>query len=389
MRIANKGERDMEKNRTMRLREFGQSLWLDNIQRSELMDGTLKRMIDEDGLSGLTSNPTIFMKSITQGKEYEGQIKELSLKGKKALEIYDIITTDDIKKACNIMMEVYNRTKGDDGFVSIELDPRIAYDAKESIKEAKMLFNVIDSPNLMVKVPGTKDGLPVIRELTSEGININVTLLFSPKQYEEVASAYIKGLEQRKKKGESLKNIRSVASFFVSRIDSKVDKRIDALIKEADSCDRRDDLTKLRGKTAVKIVHIVYRKFKEMFLSPSFQYLIDKGGKIQRPLWASTGTKDSTYSDVKYVDSLIGPNTVNTLPPATIDAFRDHGVLKSSLEEDMEETSRIVEMVEAAGIDLEMIYDELLDEGVKAFEKSYNELIDAIEERRKKIIRER
>jgi transaldolase len=372
----------------MRLRDFGQSLWLDNIKRSDLTDGSLKRLVDKDGISGLTSNPTIFMKSITKGKEYEGQIKELSLKGKKALEIYDIITTDDIKKACKIMMEVYNRTMGNDGFVSIELDPRIAYDTKESIKEAKRLFNVIDFPNLMVKVPGTKDGLPVVQELTYEGFNINVTLLFSPEQYEEVALAYIKGLEQREKKGESLKNMSSVASFFVSRIDSKVDKRIDTLIKEAGSSNLRDSLAKLRGKTAVEVVRVVYGKFKEMFLCPSFQNLIEKGAKVQRPLWASTGTKDPTYSDVKYVDSLIGSNTVNTLPPATIDAFRDHGVLISALEEDMEKSSSILEMVEAAGVDLKMIYEELLDEGVKAFEKSYNELIDAIDERRKEVVKE-
>ena len=388
MRITNKGEREMEKNRTTRLREFGQSLWLDNIKRSDLIDGTLKRMIDEDGISGLTSNPTIFMNSITKGKEYEEQIKELSIKGKKALEIYDIITSDDIQRACKIIMEVYNRTMGNDGFVSIELDPRIAYDTKESIKEAKRLFNLIDSPNLMVKVPGTEDGLPVIQELTSEGFNINVTLLFSPKQYEGVALAYIKGLKQREKKGESLKNISSVASFFVSRIDSKVDARIDDLIKEAESSDRKDDFMKLRGNTAVEVVRVVYGKFKELFLSPSFQSLIEKGARIQRPLWASTGTKDPIYSDVKYVDSLIGPHTVNTLPPKTIDAFRDHGVLRSALEEDLDRSFSVFEGVKSAGIDLEKIYEELLDEGVKAFEKSYNELIDAIDERRREIVKE-
>lgn len=373
----------MDSNRTTKLREFGQSLWLDNIQRSDLSSGKLRKMIEEDGLSGLTSNPTIFMKAITGGKEYDEQITKLVKEGKSAVEIYDRLTINDIKEACRIMVEVFDKTGGNDGFVSIELDPRIAYDTQKSLDEARRLFPEINSPNIMVKVPGTMEGIPVIRRLTSEGFNVNVTLLFSPKQYEKAALAYIEGLEERAAEDKDLSHVNSVASLFVSRIDTKVDKRIDALVERAKDRDLREGLKKLRGRAAIEVVKVTYGKFKELFLGPSFEDLKGKGAKVQRPLWASTSTKDPAYSDVKYVDFLIGPHTVNTLPPATIDAFRDHGVARCTLEESIDYSARILEKIEAAGINMEQIYQELLDEGVKAFEKSYLELITALEKRRK------
>ena len=371
----------MEINRTKKVSELGQSLWLDNIQRSELINGSLKRLVDEDGLSGVTSNPTIFMKAITGGKEYDEQIARLVTEGKTAIESYDRLTIADIRQACGIMAEVFDRTGGNDGFVSIELDPRIAYDTDKSVDEARRLFSEIDSQNMMVKVPGTPEGLPVIRKLTSEGFNVNVTLLFSPKQYENAAMAYIEGLEERAEQGKDLSEINSVASFFVSRIDTKVDKKIDALMEMASDSGVREKIKDLRGKAAINVAKVTYGKFKDLFLSSSFENLKAKGAKVQRTLWASTGAKDPTYSDVKYVDSLIGPYTVNTLPPATLDAFRDHGIVSSTLEEDMDKSAGILEKIVAMGIDLDGIYQELLDEGVKAFEKSYLDLIAVLEKR--------
>lgn len=376
----------METNRMLKLKELGQSLWLDNIQRSDLTSGKLKDMIDEFGLSGVTSNPTIFKKAITGGKEYDEQIRELAKKGRSAVEIYDRLTISDIKEACRIMAEVYNKTEGNDGFISIELDPQIAYDTRKSIEEARRLFSEIGSPNMMIKVPGTPEGLSVVRMLTSEGFNVNVTLLFSPKQYEEVAMAYIEGLEERVALGKDLSCVNSVASFFVSRIDTKVDKQVDYLLEYASDPGVKEGLKRLRGKAAIEIVKVTYGRFKELFLSPSFKHLKDKGAKVQRPLWASTGTKDPAYSDVKYVDSLIGPYTVNTLPPATINAFYDHGAVISTLEENMDYSARILGEIEVAGIDLERVYKELLDEGIKAFEESYLELLEALNERRKGFI---
>jgi len=370
-------------NRTKGLAEFGQSIWLDNIQRNDLTNGTLKRMIYQDGLSGLTSNPTIFLKAITGGKEYDEQIGKLVEEGKSAEQIYDRLTMDDIKEACKIMMPVFNDTNGDDGFVSIELDPRIAYDAEKSIAEATRFFTEIDLPNLMVKVPGTSEGIPVVRKLTSEGFNVNVTLLFSSEQYEKVALAYIEGLEERAGQNKDISHINSVASFFVSRIDSKIDLKIDALIEGANDPTVKGELKKLRGRAAIEVAKVTYGKFKKLFFGASFENLKAKGAKVQRPLWASTSTKDPIYSDVKYVDSLIGAHTVNTLPPATIEAFRDHGVLRLTLkEEDMELSAIVLEKIRAVGIDMESVYQELLDEGVKAFEKSYIELINAFEKKR-------
>ncbi len=372
----------MDTNRTKKLAEFGQRIWLDNIQRSDLTSGGLKRLIDEDGLSGLTSNPTIFMKAITGGKEYDEQIRMLVEQGKSGTEIYDRLTADDIKEACRIMREVFDRTGGDDGFVSIELDPRIAYDTGKSIDEARRIFSEIGYPNLMVKVPGTPESTPVIRKLISEGFNVNVTLIFSPNQYEEVAMAYIKGLEERAAQDKDLSQVNSVASLFVSRIDAKVDKRIDALAERETDRDVIEGTRELRGRAAIEVVKVTYGKFKEIFLGPSFESLKEKGAKVQRPLWASTSAKDPAYSDVKYVDSLIGPYTVNTLPPATIDAFRDHGVVRSTLEENMDHSAEVLEKIEAAGIDMKGIYQGLLDEGVKAFEKSCLDLIAALDKGR-------
>lgn len=368
----------MNMNSTLQLREMGQSLWLDNIQRSDLTGGKLRTMIQEDGLAGMTSNPTIFMNAISKGREYQQQIKELAQAEKSSVEIYNKLTEDDIRSACEIMMEVFERTGGNDGFVSIELNPQIAYKTEKSIEESKRLFKEIDFPNLMVKVPGTPEGIPVVQKLITEGFNINITLLFSPKQYEKVALAYIRGLEERTKQGKDISQVNSVASFFISRIDTKADQKFDSLMEESNDDKTKEALKKLRGRTAIEVAKVTYGTFKELFQGPLFKKLQEQGAKIQRPLWASTGTKDSSYSDVKYVDSLIGPHTVNTLPPKTIDAFRDHGIVQPTLEKYMEDSHKVIAEIINAGVDLESIYQELLDEGVKAFEQSYIELIDII-----------
>ena len=376
----------MVKNSTLQVREMGQSIWLDNIQRSDLLDRTLSKMMEEDGLAGMTSNPTIFMNAISKGEEYRQQIKELAQAGKDAVAIYNRLTEDDIRSACKIMMQVFERTDGNDGFVSIELNPQIAYHTEKSIQEAKRLFEEIDFPNLMVKVPGTPEGIPVVQRLIAEGFNINITLLFSPKQYEEVALAYIKGLEQRLNEGKDISRVNSVASFFISRIDTKADKKIGHLIEKSSDINSKEELMKLRGRTAVEVAKVTYGIFKELFQGSSFKHLQERGAKIQRPLWASTSTKDPSYSDVKYVDSLIGPHTVNTLPPQTIDSFRDHGVVRSTLEEGMTASPGMLEKIMNAGVDLDSIYGELLNEGVKAFEKSYVELIDLIDKQRTSLV---
>ena len=365
-------------NRTQRVKAFGQSLWLDNIHRRELRDGTIKRLIDEDGISGITSNPTIFMKAVSSGSDYDEQIRTLSQAGNDARAIYYRITLDDIREAGNLLKPVFEQTNGGDGFVSIELNPQHAFDTEKSIAEAQQILPEIGLPNIMVKVPGTPQGAVAVRQLIAGGHNVNITLLFSPEHYRRVALAYIEGLEAREQQGKDLSNVHSVASFFLSRIDTKVDKQLDAL--------GTSEALSLRGSTAIAVAKVTYTIFKELFFSPRFKRLQEKGARIQRPLWASTSTKDPKYRDVKYVEALIGKNTVNTLPPETITAFRDHGESQPTLEQGIQDAPSILQSIEAAGISLEKVYQELQDEGVKAFEKSYLDLLRSIEEKAKALV---
>jgi transaldolase len=362
-------------NRTQSVKAFGQSFWLDNIHRREIHDGTIKRLIDEDGISGITSNPTIFMKAVSSGSDYDEQIRILSQEGKDARAIYYRITLDDIREAGTLLKPVFEQTNGEDGFVSIELNPQHAFDTEKSIAEAQQILPEIGLPNIMVKVPGTPQGAAAVRQLIAGGHNVNITLLFSPEHYRRVALAYIEGLEARAQQGKDLSNVHSVASFFLSRIDTKVDKQLDAI-------DSSEALS-LRGSTAIAVAKVTYAIFKELFFSPRFKRLQEKGAQIQRPLWASTSTKDPRYRDVKYVEALIGKFTVNTLPPETITAFRDHGEAQLTLEQGIQDASSILKSIEAAGISLKNVYQELQDEGVKAFEKSYLDLLRSIEEKAK------
>lgn len=361
--------------RTMKLKEAGQSLWLDNIQRKELHDGTLQKMIAEDGICGVTSNPTIFMNAVSKSLDYDEQIALLAKEKKNASEIYHAVTITDIRDAAKLFLPVYEQTGKKDGFVSIEINPQLAFNVEESVREARDIIREIGLPNIMIKVPATREGLSIIRQLISEGMNVNATLIFSPECCRDVALAYISGLEQRLEKGQAVSDIHSVASFFISRIDTRVDQLIDETGESS-----------LRGKTAVSVAKKTFTLYKDLFSDPRFLRLKEKGARAQRLLWASTGTKDPAYSDIKYVEELIVENTVNTLPPKTIDAFRDHGEISGSFENGLSDGAAVLERIRAIGIDLDQVYADLQDAGVKAFEKSYLDLLDAISEKGMKLV---
>jgi len=368
------------KSRTLQLKQEGQSIWLDNIQRRELHDGTIQHMINQDGVCGITSNPTIFMNAVTKSDDYDDQIALLTGKKKSAEEIYYHITVDDIRDAGNLFLPVYRETQQQDGYVSIELNPQLAFDIEGSIREAREVLKQIGLPNIMVKVPGTPEGISVARQLIAEGINVNITLLFSPDRYKQVAVAYIEGLEQRAEQGKDISRVRSVASFFISRIDSKVDKQIDEI------CKKDESVLSLRGAAATTIAKVTYRICENLFSGERFGVLKEKGAHIQRVLWASTSTKDPSYRDVKYVEDLVADNTINTLPPKTIDAFRDHGIARQTITEGIDDAPGILKRLEQSGVSLEGVYNELQDEGVRAFETSYLELLDAIEKKGKALL---
>lgn len=369
-------------NSLRQLERFGQSVWLDYIRRNLLGSAEFRRMLDEDGLSGMTSNPTIFEKAIAGSTDYDDQLKELARAGKDVNQIYEELTIADIKTAADALRPVYERTKGHTGYVSYEVSPLLANDTDGTIAAARRYVKLIDRPNLMVKVPSTPAGIPAIEQLIADGHNINITLMFSMRHYETVADAYMRGLERRAHAGHPLDHIGSVASVFVSRVETLVDKRIDEKLKVASD----EALAALRGQAAVANSKLIYQRFEELFSSDRFKPLAAKGAKVQQPLWASTGTKNPAYSDVKYVQELIGADTVNTMPPATMDAFRDHGVARSTLKEGLGEAREVVKRLAAAGIDLNQVGDELQEEGVKLFAQSFDDLIAVIKSRREAII---
>jgi transaldolase len=363
------------KSKTQIITQAGQSLWLDNIQRRELADGTLQRMIDEDGISGITSNPSIFMNAVSKSNDYDEQIQRLLTRGKSTAEIYEAITVEDIKAAGKLMLPVFEASEHMDGFVSIELNPRHAFRVAESIAEAQHLMELIALPNIMIKVPGTNEGTRVAQSLLEQGINVNITLLFDPECYRRVALAYIAALEKRHERGQSIQDIHSVASFFISRLDTQVDRQLDSVIAQGGASAQQ--ASALRGRAAESIARVTYAICRELFDSERFQKLADKGARQQRVLWASTGTKDPAYSDVKYVEGLIAPGTINTLPPQTIAAFRDHGKA-GSIQDGFAEAPQSLHAISGLGIDLQAMYDELLADGVAAFEKAYLDLLETI-----------
>src|SRR5262245_22107025 len=349
------------------LHQHGQSVWLDYIRRSLITQGELKRLVEEDGLTGVTSNPAIFEKAIEGSNDYAAAIDELSKDphlGPK--DVYEALAVRDIQDAADVLRPVYDRTKGRDGYVSLEVSPDLANDEKGTLEEARRLWKTVARPNVMIKVPATPAGVPAVRQLISEGVNVNVTLLFAREAYEAVARAYLEGLEARRAAGGALGPVASVASFFVSRIDSAVDTLLEARLKAA-AGGERERLEALLGKVAIANAKLAYKSYKRLFDGPRWEALAAAGAQTQRVLWASTGTKNPRYSDVLYVEELIGPDTVNTMPPDTLAAFRDHGRPRASLEEDAAGAQTTLDALGQAGISLAKVTDDLLLDGVKKF----------------------
>jgi len=374
-----------EKNTLHQLLAQGQSPWIDNITRAMLTGGTLQELIDK-GIVGLTSNPTIFQKAIGGSADYDDELRQLVRDGKSVSEIYDGLVLDDIRNAATILRQVYDSSNGHDGFVSIEVAPNLAYDTEGTLTEARRLFSYLNIPNIMVKIPGTAEGIPAFQQAIADGINVNVTLVFSLQSYREVAEAYIKGLEQRAEAGQPVDRLASVASFFVSRVDTMVDKRLDAAIAEAGSEERKTELKALQGKAAIANAKMAYAAYQEIFSGPRWEALAAKGAKPQRCLWASTSTKNPAYRDVIYVEDLIGPDTVDTMPPATIDAFLDHGNAARTLDQNVDEARAQLEGLEKAGISMDEVTLQLQKDGVRLFAESFNDLIGTITSKREEMM---
>jgi transaldolase / glucose-6-phosphate isomerase len=378
----------MAQNPLRELNKLGQSVWQDYIRRDELLSGKFRKLIDEDGVSGITSNPSIFEKAITAGSDYDDSIRKFVAQGLQGPKLFESLAVEDIQKACDLLRPTYDSTQGRDGFVSIEVSPKLARDTKGSIEEARRLWRAVNRPNLLVKIPGTKEGLPAIEQALTEGININITLLFAVERYVEVAEAYIAALEKRAKEGKPIDRIASVASFFVSRIDSLVDKLLGQKSAQAKSPAERAKIDGLMGKVAISNAKAAYQEYKRLFLAPRFQALAQKGARVQRVLWASTSTKNPKYNDVIYVETLIGPETINTMPPATMVAFRDHGKARVTLEDNVEEARRDFVSLKEAGVDMAAVTRQLEDEGIVAFDESYDKLLKGLETKRAKIMAE-
>jgi transaldolase/glucose-6-phosphate isomerase len=369
-------------NHLIEVMKAGQSIWYDNIRRAMLDTGDLKKKIDEDDLRGVTSNPTIFEKAITGSTDYDEQMRALVQRGASVSDIYEALVLDDIRAAADILRPVYDKTEAQDGYISLEVNPRLAYDTKGTIEEAERLFKQLNRPNVMIKIPAAQEGLAAIEESIYRGININVTMIFSIENYEQVAEAFIKGLERRDAEGKTVDHIASVASFFVSRVDTAVDTDLEYRARHAKTPEEKAMLEGLLGRAAVANAKLAYQKFKEIFHGERFAKLKAKGAQVQRCLWASTGTKNPKYSDVLYVDNLIGPETVNTIPPQTYTAFRDHGAVAPTLEANLTEASSNIEKLAEIGINLSEVTDKLQKDGLTAFVGSFDTLIESIEAKR-------
>jgi transaldolase len=359
-------------NRLRDIEALGQAVWIDNINRELLDDGVLRRLVEEDGISGVTSNPTIFEKAMGHSDRYDEGFKRVLADTQDPREVFFRLAFDDIRDAADVLHGVFEATEGQDGYISFELPPELAFDAAGSVEAAKRFFERIGKENVLIKVPGTAEGVEAFEELTAAGVSVNVTLLFDVRRYVEIAEAYLRGLERRVQAGEPVDRIASVASFFVSRVDTKVDKALDEHGGPAD----------LKGKAAIANAKIAYEEFRRIFSGERWEALAAKGANVQRPLWASTSTKNPDYPDTMYVDALIGPDTVNTMPDATIEAARDHATAKRTVDAGVDEAHRVIERVKEAGIDFDDIVGrQLVDEGVKSFADSFNSLIDTISEK--------
>jgi len=360
------------------LLKFGQSVWLDYIRRDLMTSGELKRLINEDGLRGMTSNPAIFEKAISDSKLYDDILKSLSGKNLTPTAKFEALAIRDIQDAADGLRPVFDASKGQDGFVSLEVSPLLARDTKGTIEEARRLHKAVNRPNVMIKVPGTTEGVPAFQQLTAEGININVTLLFAQEMYEKIAEAYVAGLEQLAANGGDVSKIASVASFFISRIDSAIEKVVESKLKTANASDQAT-LKSVLGKVAIANGKLAYQSYLRIFGTDRWKKLAAKGAHTQRVLWASTSTKNPAYSDVMYIEELIGPDTVNTIPPATLDAYRDHGHPRTTLTENIADAKKVMDTLPKVGISMKEVTDKLTDDGVKLFSEAFDKLLKAIE----------
>ena len=364
-------------NRIQELAQLGQSIWLDYIERGMVQNGELRAFVNQ-GVAGVTSNPTIFQKAITDSHDYDEQIQELALEGRSAQEIYEALTVEDSRTAADVLRPVFDETDGTDGFFSLEVNPHLAHDKQGTINEATRLFALVDRPNIMIKVPATPEGVLAFQELIENGININVTLMFSLEQYDQIAEAYLSALEKRAANVYNLRQIASVASIFVSRLDTNLDKMLESY--------KTPKAEALKGRIAIANAKMAYQHFKDYFLSERWKHLEEKGARLQRVLYGSTGTKDPNYSDVMYVENLIGPNTVNTIPPKTLEAFADHGTVALTLESGLDEARSQLNDIAELGIDLNDVTRQLLNEGVENFVKPYDALIKTLTEKKMELI---
>ena len=365
----------MKRNKLKSIQDLGQSIWLDFFDRKIMDTGKLKKLIDDDGIRGVTANPSIFEKAINSSSDYEKDIMVLSKQKGSNEDTFFSLAVIDIKRAADFFKSVYEETNGNDGFVSIEVSPHLAHDTEGTIRQARELWDAINRKNVMIKIPGTAEGLPAIRKCISEGININITLLFGLPRYKQVTDAYILGLEDRIKANQPIDQIASVASFFLSRIDVL----IDPLLEEK-------GLDKMKGEVAIASAKKAYEIYKEVFNSERFKNLEAKGAKRQRVLWASTSSKDPLFSDVKYVEALIGPDTINTIPIETLEAFNDHGQAESHLEDDLDKATQLLLQLKEKEIDINTITQQLEDEGIEKFNKAYDKLLEAIENQKRQVI---
>jgi transaldolase len=362
----------------LHIKDYGQSIWMDNLSRDILQSGELQQLITSRDVHGITSNPAIFEKAIAGNAIYDNDIEAGIRAGKSVEAIYESLVFDDIRNACDVLRPVYDESNGLDGYVSIEVPPNLAHDADSTIREARRYYQAIDRPNVMIKIPGTPEGLPAVKQAISEGMNINVTLLFSVQSYIDTAWAYIEGLENLVQAGGDVSKVASVASFFLSRIDSKIDSQLDQLITQTEDADRKAKLQAARGKAAIANAKIAYQEYKKICATDRWQALAAKGARVQRLLWASTSTKDPAYSDVMYVDELVGPDTVNTLPPNTIEACADHCDVASRIEMDVDGAIALIESLDSLGINLDQVMAELLDDGIDKFIKPFDSLMNSL-----------
>ncbi len=372
-------------NPLQQLKNFGQSVWYDNIDRSQLVSGQFQGLLDNDGVVGVTANPTIFQKSISAGHAYDDQMTQLIGEGKNVSDIYEAMIIQDIRTVADMLRPIYDRTNMADGYVSLEVSPDLAHDTDATIAEVRRFWKMVDRPNLLIKIPATPEGIPAVQTVLSEGINVNITLIFSIEAYRDVTEAYLSALEDRNASGKDISHIASVASFFVSRVDTLVDKMLEDKIKATADSAEQQKLKMLEGKAAIANARLVYQDFKKIFSTPRFETLKHSGAHVQRPLWASTSTKNPAYRDVLYAEELIGPDTVDTMPLETIENFKDHGRAELTIENNIPQAKAELEMLESVGISYDAVTQQLLDEGVQKFADSFHQLFQGIEEKKKAI----